>query len=264
MQISFRKAALIAGVAIAATQVFGYGSLVSLLASPIGFTGLSTNSLRLLLEAGADLLISLPLPCLLVILYIADTKLAVPRNLRTLSIVGAAAHGLAIVGPSAFMFVKSLRQTIAYSDVHVFGGQPLASQLCRWLQSGSLSIPMREGFVLLAQIAFLLFLVALSRQVRRPGVPADQRRNIVRIAAIVAMGTTGLSALVEILRELSIYREATAPGSITPFLGQDNSYILLRCAISTLSYLLFAIVPWIVFKSIVLCGASEASSEFKV
>jgi hypothetical protein len=176
MQISFRKAALIAGVALAAARVFGWVGLFRTIASQGAGAIVSADSLLILVESAAGMMIELPVPVLLVILYATDIRLRVPQRLRILSVATVASQGLASVGPSLFSFVKSASQALAYSDIHIFGGQPLASQLWRWLQSGSLSTPMREGFVLIARIAFLIFSYCFHDKwsIRTSGPIADE------------------------------------------------------------------------------------------
>lgn len=254
MQISFRKAALIAGVALAATRVFGWVSLFWSIASHGTSAIVSADSLLILVESAAGALVELPVPVLLVTLYVTDVRLRVPQRLRVLSVVAAAVQALASVGPRLFSFTKFVNQAITYSDVHIFGGQPLATQLWRWLHSEPALDVMREGFFLVARMVFFLFLVMLSRQVADPGLQANGRKSIARTAAMVAIGTTSFMLLVEIVGEPNFYRQAI-------LVGQTSGYILFWFTIWALSYLSFAIVPWIVFKSIPQHVASETSSD---
>ena len=254
MQISFRQTALIAGVALAATRVFGWVSLFWTIASHGTGAIVSADSLLILVESTAGALVGLPVPVLLVILYVTDVRLRVPQRLRVLSVVAAIVQALASVGPRLFSFTKVVNQAITYSDVHIFGGQPLVTQLWRWLHSEPALDVMREAFFLVARMVFFLFLVMLSRQVEDPGRQTNGRRSIVRTAAMVAIGTTSLMLLVEVAGEPNFYHQAILA-------GQTSGYILVWYTISMLSYLSFAIVPWIVLKSIAPLVASEASSE---
>jgi hypothetical protein len=87
-----------------------------------------------------------------------------------------------------------------------------------------------------------------------PNLRADSRRGIVRTAAMVAIGTTSILMLVDIVGAPNFYRRAIQ-------FGQPSSYVLFWYTISAFSYLIFAIVPWIVFKSIPPHVASETSSD---
>jgi len=213
----FRKTALIAGIAIAASALWSF--FRQLLIGPHG----STSHFVLIL------LLELPLPVFLVLLYRAGTTPVLSRNLKLVAAALAAIRGAAVL----FAVRDVLRAVIL----------PIASHAALPAWNPSLLISDAAGVV--SGLAFLFFLVALARQ-RGPSRIAGKRASRqVRNAALIAIFARALLIII-LLISFQVYTHEVRT------YGQAG--MAAPSVLSELRSMLFAlpglIAPWIILAGV--------------
>lgn len=216
----FRKTALIAGIAMAASALWSF--LAQLLIGPHRSTSEFVFSIAFSLFL---LLLELPLPVLLVLLYRTDTRPSLSGNLRLAAAALAAIRG-------AFVLFE-------IRDVWRAGIPPAASRVAlsassqSWyfLATGShfwtATLVISDAVNLGSRLAFVFFLVALASQAA-PARRADGRASRqVRNAALTAIFVRALSMLLALIgyrvyahAALTYGHAATAP-SLLPMLRNE-------------------------------------------
>ncbi len=179
-----RRTALIAGIAMAAAALWGVFSQFLVIVSLRGnFSLLSIN-----LAVFSFLLLDVPLPVFLLILYRSGITPSVSKQLRNRALVSG--------------FIKGL--DIVYSGLHAWrqprdpGGVGLST-------GSHLSALTSEAIGMLSMVAFALFLLALSRQERGGRDFEPRPMRLVKRAALIAAGSRALYLVLEFLATLWVY-----------------------------------------------------------
>ncbi len=170
-----RKMALIAGVAMAVAALWSFGQLVMMAVVRGGMSLPQSAAVAL-----SFLLLEAPLPVFLLIFSRSGITPSVSRRLRNRVLVLALISGLDLV----------------FTGLREWRGRG----------SGSLIESAVSGAItLLSIVAFMLFLIALSRQTGGGRDFEEGRRRLVRTAALIAAGSRAGFLLMEFAAQVWIY-----------------------------------------------------------
>jgi hypothetical protein len=134
-------------------------------------------------------------------------------------------------------------------NVRLFGGPTVAASLWGWLQTRDAGTLVSGALILLSQLAFLLFLIALVRQPSGAVVAHRQPVSSLRIAALAAALVGGLAVILNMGQQ--VYAAVEFSGSSWPWLGtMTRTQFIFRNASSGLPGLCWAMAAWIVYKGV--------------
>lgn len=132
-----------------------------------------------------NMLILLPLPVLLALVYFTGMPAAISPRLRIFAGATALLHTGSLAGPQAYRFVRELHRNAI--NIGYFGGTTPAAKIWGWLRSSEAGPVLVAGLRLMTGVAFLLFLVALAVPSRKPAEADPLRLPLLKRAARAAV-----------------------------------------------------------------------------
>jgi hypothetical protein len=204
------------------------------------------------LLAGAwCVLIPLPLPILLFILYRSDATLALSKTLRLTAAGAAIAQALLFTGPHALVLLSRFYRSLLQIQWGV--GATTAARFWDWLrESRSWMTAGRPLLALAAEVAFIMLLVALYRYRQEPGEGVQRRSSILREAAAWTTGVAGLALVATVAGAVMTsiaYLRMNAASRWQTFGDMTLLMLVLRQVLSLVRALLFALLPVLILKS---------------
>jgi hypothetical protein len=186
-----RKTALIAGVAMAVAPLWGFGHFLTM---AVVRGTISLPSIAAVVFS--FLVLDAPLPVFLLMFYRSGITLLVSKPLRNRALVLALIRGLDL----AFTGLREWRERGGSGHVAL----PSASRGAAFYESPTGSV-VSDAITLFSMLAFLLFLIALSRQVRGGRDFEAGRTRLVKGAALIAAGSRVLYLVAEFMVGMWIY-----------------------------------------------------------
>ncbi len=194
-------------------------------------------------QLAANALFLIPLPVLLWTLYTTRTRLLVSRNLRYLALGTASVYGLFFAVPQLYGLARGLQQS---PDLRWFKGATVAQQLWGWLRTPWAGTLAWESLILLSQVAFVLFLIALFRRGLLPEITDGHAQLIATRIATVAVFMGGLAVALNVSQ---VCYAAVVFGA--------KSNLSLQYALYPLPNLCWGMAAWIVYKGLRQASFSE-------
>jgi hypothetical protein len=191
-------------------------------------------------------LFMLPFPVLLVILYRSDATLAVSARLKLAALATALIQGILITGPNLYGWILMLRQD--WHRIQAFGLATQADNLWAWFHETSTSWDKTWSLILLfAQLAFMLFLIALIRYRNQPPESGVRQSHLLREAAALATITGGLAVILSIGGH--VYAALRFSKHQYEFGGSTLEQLVVRSALSMIPDVCCMIAAYIVYRS---------------
>ena len=184
---SVRRAALIAAIAVALVDVSEVCRAITVLSKV-------SDPVRSCIFVATGILLKLPLPVLLFILYRSDATLSLSKVLRRLALVTALTFAALFAAPHAYGWIRSLpsdRPDVTWSD----GGTAIR-QVLNWLISLNVGRLLWGAAGWLAETALVLFLIALFRHQDEASEPEPRQSRLLREMAALTTLAAGLTVIV--------------------------------------------------------------------
>jgi len=186
-----RKMALIAGIAMAVAPLWGFSQFLTM---AVVRGTISLPSIAAVVFS--FLVLDAPLPVFLLIFYRSGIALLVSKQLRNRTLVLALIRGLNLV----FTGLREWRER--GNSAHI--ALPAGGRGTAFYESPTGSV-VSDAITLFSMLTFLLFLIALSRQVLGGRVFEEGRARLVKGAALIAAGSRVLYLVAEFMVGMWIY-----------------------------------------------------------
>ena len=196
-----------------------------------------------------NFLFMLPFPVLLVILYRSDATLAVSARLKLATLATALIQGILITAPNVYGWILMLRQD--WHEIQSFGGATEIDNFWAWqhltAKAGGLTWSTVELF---AQMAVILFLVALLRYRNQPPESGVHQSHLLREMAALATITGGLGVILSIGRQVYAAVEFSKHQNEWAWFGGSTlGQFVVRNSLSTIPEVCLMIAAYIVYRS---------------
>jgi hypothetical protein len=239
--MDLRKAALIAAIILGLVRCNWIVGQVRLLAATLDLRWIYIVSLV------CNVLFLVPLPVLLGLVYTTGATPIISGRLRHLALATALVQATLITTPGMFGVLREVQRDLI--NVRLFGAPTLAASLWGWLQTRDAGTLASGTLILLSQLAFLLFLIALARQESGAVVAHQQPAPSLRTAALAAVLVGGLAVILNMGQQ--VYAAVEFSESSWPWLGTvTRGQFIFRNASSGLPGLCWAMAAWIVYKGV--------------
>jgi hypothetical protein len=241
--MDLRKTALIAAITLGLVRAHWVAGQVWALGAMPAFRWIFVPQLAV------NSLFLLPLPVLLVVLYRSEAVLPVSKNLRYMALATALVQGVVLTAPGVYGWIMELYRN--WANVRLFGEATLAANFWGWFQTPDLGTLAWDTLAVVSQLAFFLFLVALSRRVQGPSIAGAPQLRLTRKVAYIAVFAAGLVVAINIGQQVYAATEfERRPREAVWLRTVTRGQFILRNALSGIPNLCWAIAPLIIFKSI--------------
>ena len=240
--MSLRRTALIAAIGLGLVRAHWIAFQIQALFTVTDFRWLYV------VATICNFLFMLPFPVLLVILYRSDATLAVSARLKLAALATALIQGMLVTGPNVYGWILMLRQ--AWNEMQAFGLATQADNFWAWFHETSTAWGETWRLIgLFAQLAFMLFLIALFRYRNQPPESGVRQSYLLREAAALATITGGLAVILNLGRQVYAALEFINHHNDWSFGESTLGQLVVRNALSIVPEVCWMIAAYIVCLS---------------